>query len=86
MYYYEMERPKLFTAEGLTLFVELRDRTLKLLAEAGAVSSGAAIAKSCGDSWMMLACLDLMVERGELRELTGGNVAGQHRVFVKAYP
>ena len=34
------------------------------------------------DSWMMLACVDRLVELKEIREVTGNNVAGQHRVFM----
>jgi hypothetical protein len=37
-----------------------------------------------GDTWDMLACMDRLVELGEIREVTmNGDVAGQHRVFVK---
>ena len=38
-----------------------------------------------GDTWMMLACVDRMIELGELNEVTKGqNVAGQHRIFTAA--
>lgn len=36
-----------------------------------------------GHDWEALACMDRLVELGELREITGPNVMGQHRVFVK---
>lgn len=84
MYSYQVERPKLFTEDGLTLYVEIRDRVKRLLAEAGAVRADAAIKGSTGDSWLMLACLDRLVEAGELREVTDPKVPGQHRVFVAA--
>ena len=43
------------------------------------------ISGATGDTWLMLACLDYLVERGELREITAGmDVAGQHRVYVAA--
>lgn len=37
-----------------------------------------------GDSWEMMARVDRLVELGEIREITGSNVAGQDRVFVEA--
>ena len=83
MYHYEAERSKLFTDEGQQLFLKIRDRVNVLLAEAGAVRQQEAVNGSAGDSWTMLACLDRMVELGELRELTGPKAPGQHRVFVR---
>jgi len=84
MYDYKTERPTVFTEEGQRMFLGIRDHAHKLLAEAGAVTCGKAMqgAKS-GDSWTMLACVDRLVELGELREIAQpGNVAGQDRVFV----
>lgn len=40
----------------------------------------------CGsDDWLRLACMDRLVEMREIREVTEGDVPGQHRVFVAAY-
>lgn len=83
MYRYEDLKPKLFTEEGSVLYTQIRDRVKRLLVEAGAVSMGAAISKSTGDTWLMMACVDRMRELGELRDITVGlAVAGQDRVFV----
>lgn len=82
MYRYGDLKPKLFSEEGCVMYVQIRDRVRHLLSVAGAVSMGAAIRESTGDSWMMLACVDRMAELGEIREVTGPNVAGQDRVFV----
>jgi len=35
-----------------------------------------------GDSWTMLACIDRLVELGELWEVVSQPVAGQHRIFT----
>lgn len=83
MYDYRKEREKLFTEDGSVQFMRIRDRVRDLLDQAGAVSMGAAISKSTGDTWTMMACVDRMVELGELREVTGGDVWGQHRVFIR---
>lgn len=83
-YSYEQEKPKIFTADGLQMLLKIRDNVGKLLDRAGAVRLQEAIKGTTGDSWTMLACIDLMVELGEIREITvPGDVAGQHRVFIR---
>lgn len=81
-YEYLLERKHLFSDKGSRLFTNVRDNVKRLLEEAGAVRMQEAIIGNTGDSWLMLACVDRMVELGELRELTQ-NVSGQHRVFVE---
>lgn len=81
-YTYERQRQGLFTDEGQRKFLEIRDHVHGLLKQAGAFRMQEAMIGS-GDSWLMLACVDRMVELGEIRELAQfGSVAGQHRVFV----
>jgi hypothetical protein len=86
MYAYAEQRSELFSDDGQRLFIAVRDQVKKLLRQSGAVRSQEAMQLPRGigaaDSWTLLACLDRMVELGELRELTGPDVAGQHRVFV----
>lgn len=82
MYDYKTERARIFTEEGQRMFLAIRDRTHKLIDSAGAVSMGSAIIGQVGDSWAMLACVDRLVELGEIREITPPGVAGQDRVFV----
>jgi hypothetical protein len=83
MYQYSKEKGRLFSDEGQRMFLKVRDFVQDALKKAGAVRMQEAIgAAGGGDSWTMLACVDRMVELGELREVTTGNVAGQNRVFV----
>lgn len=82
-YDYQTERDKIFTDDGNRMFLLIRDRVKYLLKQAGAVRMQEAIYGATGDSWAMLACVDRMVELGELRELPT-NGLGQHRVFVAA--
>jgi hypothetical protein len=89
-YDYQSERVKLFTEENQKLFLGIRDRVRWLLSQSGAVrmNEAMAIPKGIGgaDSWTMLACVDRLVELGELVEVTAGQkVAGQYRVFVAKY-
>lgn len=85
-YDYEDMKTALFTDEGQRIFLQIRDRTNRLLAETGAVRCQEAISKASGDSWLMLACIDRMVELGEIREVVhmGPRFASQHRIFIKA--
>ena len=83
-YNYEVEKHKIFTEEGQREFLKVRDRAKKLLAEAGAFMMFSALKDISGDTWLMMAYVDRMVELGEIREITPANVADQHRVFVRA--
>jgi hypothetical protein len=83
MYVYEQEKRHLFTEEGQVLFLEIRDRANGLLDLSGAVRMHEAISGSAGIAWHMLACVDRMVELGEIEEVPQAGVAGQHRVFVR---
>ena len=68
-YNYKIERPKLFTEEGQVLFLKIRDRAHELLKIAGAFRQGEVLKGISGDNWTMMACLDRMIELGELEEL-----------------
>ena len=80
-YDYKTEKPHLYSEEGLSMFTQIRDRVRRLLHQAGACAMGRAVSGASGDSWMMLACVDRMVELEELREV-GEAGRGQDRVFV----
>ena len=83
MYNYEVEKHSIFTEEGQRIFLSVRDRVEKFLRLAGAVRMQEAIKGEIGDSWKMLACVDRLVELGEIKEITE-DVAGQNRVFIAA--
>jgi len=84
MYNYTEIRPQLFTEEGQRVFLKIRDNAHRLCTEAGCVRAQEAWARCAGDDWLRLACIDRLVELGEIRELTGKDVPGQHQVFVRA--
>lgn len=84
-YDYTTERPRIFTEDGQRMFLQIRDSTKHLLEQAGAARFQEITRKTCGDSWMMIACVDRLVELGEIREITApDSCAGQHRVFVNS--
>lgn len=83
MYKYEELKKELFTEEGQVKFLEIRDKVQQLLKQSGAVMMQNAICGVTGDTWLTLACIDRLVEIGEIKEITEPNkVRAQNRVFV----
>lgn len=84
MYDYLTEREALFTDEGQRKLLSVRDRVHRLLKQAGAVRMREAIAELSGSTWVAMACVDRLVELGEIREVTvpAALVFAQYRVFV----
>jgi hypothetical protein len=83
LYEYQEQKPKILTDKGQREFLRVRDRANRLLEEAGAFMMFSALKDVAGDSWLMMAYIDRMVELGEIVEITS-HVAGQNRVFVRA--
>lgn len=81
-YNYEKIRPELFTEEGVDLLVRMRDHSSKLLFQAGAYTFEKVIRTITGDTWLMIAALDYMVERKEIR-LVYSPANTLNRVYTK---
>lgn len=83
-YDYKTERKELFTEDGHVMFIKIRDTVKTLLHSAGAFRMQEALRNCSGSSWTMLACVDRLVELGEIREVTPQNsCAGQYRIFTE---
>ena len=85
-YNYETERTTIFSEEGQRTFLRIRDHVKGLLEKSGAFSMGSALSTPhmSGDTWTMMACVDRLVELGEITEVPRGpNCPGQCRIFVK---
>ena len=82
-YNYQEMKKKLFTEENQELFLKIRDKTHELLAEAGAVKMDNIIDDMSGGSWDMLACVDRLVELGEIEEVTYGGCLSNDRIFIE---
>lgn len=66
-YVYEHEKADLFTDEGQKVFLRVRDRAHYLLREAGAFRVDALMkVGGFGSSFLFLACVDRLVELGEI--------------------
>jgi len=85
MYSYVEQKPRLFDDAGQRMFLSIRDRVHRLLKQSGAITMGSAITGGTGDTWMLLACVDRMVELEEIREVQQVKaVAGQDRIFISS--
>ncbi len=82
-YDYQTERKWVFTDDGGRQLLRISKKADDILRKAGAATMEKLIAGECGGSWEMMACVDRLVEVGELREVNYGPCAGQHRIFVK---
>jgi len=92
MYNYEEQKKYVFTDEGQRQFLHIRDKIHNLLEEAGAFQMGKAtvLAPTVGaaESWDLMACVDRLVELGEIREIMYSNNVqewNQERIFVKTH-
>ncbi len=82
-YSYEVERSWVFTEGGQTTFLAIRDTAKEMIEASGAVTCGKLTSGQSGDSWHLLACVDRLVELGELREVPNVHCSwGQDRIFI----
>lgn len=82
-YNYATQRSRIFTEDGTTMLLKIRDQTKALIAKAGVARSDKMMAGCTGDVWDMLACIDRLVEMGEILEVANTlSRAGQHRIFT----
>lgn len=81
MYDYNTQKKNIFTVDGQNLLVKIRSNVAKLLLASGAFRMVFAF-RDLGTyvAWDALACIDFMVEMGEIRMVHGdGN---QHSIFI----
>lgn len=83
-YEYSKERPFLFTEDGQVMFLHIRDNVKRLLDDAGAFQAEKSWKGVTGSCWSMLACLDRLVELGEIKEISMPDAWGQDRTFISA--
>lgn len=82
-YDYQTERPTLFTEGGVDLLLRVRDHARRFLQTAGAFTAGKVVDTCCGETFTVLAALDYLVERGDVRCVTPQeHTVGQDWVFV----
>lgn len=84
MYNYETEKPKVFLEENQKMFLGIHEKAKELISVAGAARCDKIIAEQSGDSWTMLACVDRLVEIGEIKEVPQITCRSQDRLFREA--
>ena len=82
-YNYEDLKPELFTEGFQPKFLEVRDTVRDLISVNKVFRLDALITIVTGDSWLIVACVDRLVELGEITEVleVRGCVPLQHRIF-----
>ena len=81
-YDYQSQRPALFTEEGVRILIAMRDKCRQMLKQSGAFAASKAMESITGSSWVMLAALEYMVERGELKKITQHEAWAQHEIYA----
>lgn len=81
-YDYKKYRDQIFTDEGQRTFLKIRDNIQRCLKVSGAVRMTEAISGCSGLNWEHMACVDRMVELGEIREIQQPPCIAQSRIFV----
>ncbi len=84
-YDYETEKAFVFTDKGQKMLLSVRDNAFRLISIAGAARIDKILANQIGDSWAMLACVDRLVEIGDLIKLPDEGAMTQFRVLRRPY-
>lgn len=79
MYNYQKIKPELFKEENQKFFLDIRTKVFNLISKSGSVKMEQIL---IGDSWLCMACVDRLVELGEITEIPTTGFA-QHRIFTK---
>lgn len=81
-YSYQTTKERLFTDQGQRTFLKVRDYINKIIAASGAIRMQEVFHSAGGDSDVLMACVDRMVELGELYEIKYEHPSAQYRVFM----
>ena len=80
----------IYTKEGQRPFLDIRDKVNELFRTAGTLRMADITTYKEDDpaqvAWFQIACVDRLVELGEIEEITSfvGDVPPQNRVFIKS--
>jgi len=76
MYVYSELRHRVFTEDGQVMFLNVRDRAQELLSKHGQATLEQLMdVPGSGSNWDRMACVDRLVELGELRLIARGAAA-----------
>ncbi len=83
-YRYEDWKAGIFTEQGQVLFLATRDKVRQLLKQAGAFKHSYGYPDNWTSNFEAAACIDRLVELGEIREVTR-DTAWPDRIFTGKY-
>lgn len=84
MYDYKEEKQYVFTDKGQRHFLFIRDLVHRFLKESGAFQMSNAMKlgpTGAATNWEMMACVDRLVEIGEIKEIKQDDLP--YRIFIK---
>lgn len=81
MYNYPEVRPEIFTDSGRQKLEVIRQKVSQHLGNSPSITLVQAISGALGDTWVNMACVDRMVELGELEEIDVRAKIAQDRTF-----
>ena len=82
-YNYNEQKHELFTEDGIDILMKVKENINTKCDVAGAVMLNKLLDGVTGDTFTMLAAIDYLIEKGELREVTPPDTRGQERVYVR---
>ena len=84
MYDYKLEKPKIYTDDGIKALFKINKRINALLETSGSFTIEKAIHAMVGSNWFHLALVEYLAEIGEIVEITNPDkVTTQNRIFVR---
>ena len=83
-YSYQIQRPFVFTEKGQEMLLAMRDIARQHIEQSGAVCYAAITRVHSGSRWDILACVDRLIELGDLRRLDNIWGGTQDDVFISS--
>ncbi len=83
-YDYKKLRTEIFTEQGVNLLLHIKSKANRSIRESGATTIGNLISNIsiCDDVHHAIACVEYLIERGDLKEITDPDIRCQDRVVV----
>jgi hypothetical protein len=86
MYNYQVEKKRLFIEANQVYFLEFRDKAKQMIKECGAfrLDKLMSAVKGMPDTWLLLACVDRLLELGDLIELKReAETVSQYKIYTE---
>jgi len=81
MYNYQEQKKNLFTQDGVSLVIKIKEKSNALIKQSGCVSAAKLIYEATS-TWDGLAAIDYLCEEKFLKEVPQENIVAQDRIFI----